>query len=85
MCFTHTVYIFLFIYFCHIFVVPAPRAEENSKAAELASSLNQMDKDLAQVEMDILSSLRAPLNRTDPVTDLAKRLKEQEVRHALDI
>lgn len=58
--------------------VPAPRAEENSKAVELASRLNQMDKDLAQVEMDTLSSLRAPLNRTDPATDLAKRLKEQE-------
>uniref|UniRef100_A0A8C1EQ72 Envoplakin a n=1 Tax=Cyprinus carpio carpio TaxID=630221 RepID=A0A8C1EQ72_CYPCA len=53
-------------------------AEENSKAVELASRLNQMDKDLAQVEMDTLSSLRAPLNRTDPATDLAKRLKEQE-------
>ncbi|XP_016377128.1 envoplakin a [Sinocyclocheilus rhinocerous] len=58
--------------------VPAPRAEENSKAVELASRLNQMDKDLAQVEMDTLSSLRAPLNRTDPATDLAKRLTEQE-------
>ncbi|KAK2889068.1 hypothetical protein Q8A67_014443 [Cirrhinus molitorella] len=58
--------------------VPAPRAEENSKAVELASRLNQMDKDLAQVETDTLSSLRAPLNRTDPATDLAKRLKEQE-------
>uniref|UniRef100_A0A671L881 Uncharacterized protein n=1 Tax=Sinocyclocheilus anshuiensis TaxID=1608454 RepID=A0A671L881_9TELE len=58
--------------------VPAPRAEENSKAVELASRLNQMDKDLAEVEMDTLSSLRAPLNRTDPATDLAKRLTEQE-------
>uniref|UniRef100_A0A8C1NYW4 Envoplakin a n=1 Tax=Cyprinus carpio TaxID=7962 RepID=A0A8C1NYW4_CYPCA len=57
-------------------------AEENSKAVELASRLNQMDKDLAQVEMDTLSSLRAPLNRTDPATDLAKRLKEQEL-HSL--
>uniref|UniRef100_A0A671L8R9 Uncharacterized protein n=1 Tax=Sinocyclocheilus anshuiensis TaxID=1608454 RepID=A0A671L8R9_9TELE len=53
-------------------------AEENSKAVELASRLNQMDKDLAEVEMDTLSSLRAPLNRTDPATDLAKRLTEQE-------
>ncbi|XP_043097600.1 envoplakin a [Puntigrus tetrazona] len=58
--------------------VPAPRAEENSKAAELASRLNKMDKDLAQVEKDTLSSLRAPLNRTDPATDLNKRLQEQE-------
>ncbi|KAK9973164.1 hypothetical protein ABG768_023907 [Culter alburnus] len=58
--------------------VPAPRAEENSKAVELASRLNQIDKDLAQVEMNTLSSLRAPLNRTDPATDLTKRLKEQE-------
>ncbi|KAK7144567.1 hypothetical protein R3I94_010857 [Phoxinus phoxinus] len=58
--------------------VPAPRAEENSKAVELASRLNQIDKDLAQAEVDTLSSLRAPLNRTDPTTDLAKRLKEQE-------
>ncbi|XP_073707638.1 envoplakin a [Garra rufa] len=58
--------------------VPAPRAEENSKAVEVASRLNQMDKELAQVEMATLSSLRAPLNRTDPATDLAKRLQEQE-------
>ncbi|XP_016101240.1 envoplakin a isoform X1 [Sinocyclocheilus grahami] len=58
--------------------VPAPRAEENSKAVELDSRLNQMDKDLAEVEMDTLRSLRAPLNRTDPATDLAKRLTAQE-------
>uniref|UniRef100_A0A672L6C0 Uncharacterized protein n=1 Tax=Sinocyclocheilus grahami TaxID=75366 RepID=A0A672L6C0_SINGR len=70
--------IVIYIYICHIFVVPAPRAEENSKAVELDSRLNQMDKDLAEVEMDTLRSLRAPLNRTDPATDLAKRLTAQE-------
>lgn len=58
--------------------VPAPRAEENPKAVVLANHLNQMDKDLAQVEMDTLNCLRSPLNRTDPATDLAKRLQEQE-------
>jgi len=68
-----------------VVVVPAPRAEENSKAVELASRLNQIDKDLAQAELDTLSSLRAPLNHTDPATDLAKRLKEQEVRNTFDI
>ncbi|XP_056315758.1 envoplakin a [Danio aesculapii] len=58
--------------------VPAPRAEENPKAAVLANRLNQMDKDLGKVEMDTLNCLRSPLNRTDPATDLAKRLQEQE-------
>ncbi|XP_051996354.1 envoplakin a [Xyrauchen texanus] len=58
--------------------VLAPRAEDNPRAVELAGRLNQMDKNLAQAEKDTLSSLRAPLNRTDPATDLTNRLKEQE-------
>lgn len=57
---------------------PAPRADENPKALELAGHLNQLDKDLAQAEKNTLSSLRAPLNRTDPATDLTNRLNEQE-------
>lgn len=62
-----------------VILVPVPRADENPKAIELAGRLNQLDKDLAQAEKNTLNSLRAPLNRTDPATDLTNRLKEQEV------
>lgn len=63
-----------------VILVPAPRADDNPKALELSGRLNQLDKDLAQAEKNTLSSLRAPLNRSDPATDLTNRLKEQEVR-----
>ncbi|KAG7265603.1 hypothetical protein CRUP_005948 [Coryphaenoides rupestris] len=47
-------------------------------AVALADQLDKLDSDLAQTEQDILSRLRAPLDRNDSAGDLAKRLKEQE-------
>ncbi|KPP79310.1 envoplakin-like [Scleropages formosus] len=51
---------------------------ENPKAQEAASRLNKLDKDLAQTKQDMLKRMRAPLDRSDPVGDLANRLKQQE-------
>lgn len=51
----------------------------NPKAVALESKLDKLDGDLAQAEQDILSRLRAPLDRNDPAADMANRLKEQEV------
>lgn len=50
------------------------------KVAALAQQLDQLDNDLDSAEENMLSRLRAPLSRDDPAGDLAKRLKEQEVR-----
>ena len=50
------------------------------KAAALAQQLDKLDEDLASAEESMLSRLRAPLSRSDPTGDLAKRLREQEVR-----
>ncbi|XP_036426038.1 envoplakin a [Colossoma macropomum] len=58
--------------------VPVSKAPENPKTAELAGRLDQLDKDLAKAEQDILNRMRAPLDRSDPAKDLANRLKEQE-------
>ncbi|XP_063052355.1 envoplakin a isoform X2 [Engraulis encrasicolus] len=57
---------------------PVSAAPENPKALELAGRLSDLDKDLAQAEEDILSRLRAPLDRTDSAKDLDSRLKEQQ-------
>ncbi|XP_036392249.1 envoplakin a [Megalops cyprinoides] len=57
---------------------PVSAAPENPKSKEIASQLDKLDADLAQTQQNILSLLRAPLNRSDPAGDLAKRLKEQE-------
>lgn len=46
----------------------------------LAQQLDQLDNDLARAEENMLSRMRAPLSRSDPAADLAKRLQEQEVR-----
>ncbi|XP_041958967.1 envoplakin a isoform X1 [Alosa sapidissima] len=57
---------------------PVSAAPENPKALQLASALNELDKDLAQAKEDVLGRLRTPLDRTDAAQDLASRLKEQE-------
>lgn len=57
-----------------------PSAALDPKVASLALQLEKLDEDLAKEEESILNRLRAPLSRTDPAGDLAKRLKEQEVR-----
>ncbi|XP_034747808.1 envoplakin a [Etheostoma cragini] len=57
---------------------PVSSAPLDPKAAALAQQLDNLDRDLASAEKNLLSRLRAPLSRTDPAEDLAKRLREQE-------
>ncbi len=59
---------------------PASPAPLDPKAAALAQQLDKLDNELASTEESMLSRLRAPLSRTDPAGDLARRLREQEVR-----
>lgn len=66
--------------FCFFHSAPVSSAPADPKAAALAQQLEQLDADLANTEQSMLSSLRAPVNRSDPTGDLAKKLKEQEVR-----
>lgn len=47
--------------------------------AALTQKLDNLDNDLATAEESMLSRMRSPLSRTDPATDLANRLREQEV------
>lgn len=65
-----------------MFVSPAPLAKslDDPKATELSGRLNQLDKDLALAEQDILNRMRAPLDNSNPSSDLTSRLKKQEVR-----
>ncbi|KPP77263.1 envoplakin-like [Scleropages formosus] len=57
--------------------VPVSTTFDDSKAGGLASKLDRVDSDLTQVKRDILSRLRAPLDRKDPVCDLIERLEKQ--------
>ncbi|XP_029293558.1 envoplakin a [Cottoperca gobio] len=57
---------------------PVSSAPLDPKVAALAQQLDQLDSDLASSEESMLSRLRAPLSRSDPAGDLAKRLREQE-------
>uniref|UniRef100_A0A4W6F090 Envoplakin a n=1 Tax=Lates calcarifer TaxID=8187 RepID=A0A4W6F090_LATCA len=57
---------------------PVSSAPLDPKVTALAQQLDQLDNDLASAEESMLSRLRAPLSRTDPAGDLAKRLREQE-------
>ncbi|XP_038822635.1 envoplakin-like [Salvelinus namaycush] len=50
----------------------------NPKAKAVAGQLDKLDEDLVKAKQGMLSRLRAPLDRSDPTTDLANRLKEQE-------
>ncbi|KAM9314217.1 envoplakin a [Pholidichthys leucotaenia] len=58
--------------------VPVSSTPVDPKITSLAQELDQMDKDLASAEQSMLNSLRAPLNQSDPASDLAQRLMEQE-------
>ncbi|XP_028260646.1 envoplakin a [Parambassis ranga] len=58
--------------------VPVSSAPLDPKVTALAQQLDQLDNDLVNAEESMLSRLRAPLSRTDPAGDLAKRLREQE-------
>lgn len=45
----------------------------------VTQQLDSLDQDLARTEQSMQSRLRSPLSRTDPVSDLLNRLKEQKV------
>ncbi|XP_041735464.1 envoplakin-like [Coregonus clupeaformis] len=57
---------------------PVASSPEDPKTTVLASQLDKISKNLDHSEKDILSRLRAPLDRSDPTRDLANRLKEHE-------
>ncbi|KAM6941697.1 envoplakin-like [Lycodopsis pacificus] len=57
---------------------PVSSAPLDPKFKALSQQLDKLDGDLASTEESMLSRLRAPLNRSDPAGDLAKRLREQE-------
>ncbi|XP_044199876.1 envoplakin a [Thunnus albacares] len=57
---------------------PVSSAPPDPKVAAVAQELDKLDNDLVDAEEAMLNRLRAPLSRTDPTGDLAKRLKEQE-------
>ncbi|KAM4751055.1 envoplakin-like [Anableps anableps] len=57
---------------------PVSSAPPDPKVAALAQQLDQLDSDLADTEQGMLSRLRTPASHTDPVGDLAKKLREQE-------
>lgn len=66
---------------CLLFPPPAPvsAASLDPKALALTQQLDSLERDLARTEEAMLSRLRSPLSRTDPASDLAGRLREQEV------
>nr|XP_040041908.1 LOW QUALITY PROTEIN: envoplakin a [Gasterosteus aculeatus aculeatus] len=57
---------------------PVSAAPLDPKVKALSQQLNNLDGDLTSAEESMLSRLRAPLSRSDPAGDLAKRLREQE-------
>uniref|UniRef100_A0A8C8IL94 Envoplakin n=1 Tax=Oncorhynchus tshawytscha TaxID=74940 RepID=A0A8C8IL94_ONCTS len=57
---------------------PVANAPVDPKTTVLASQLDKISKNLDNSEKDILSRLRAPLDRSDPTCDLVNRLKEHE-------
>ncbi|XP_056228574.1 envoplakin a [Seriola aureovittata] len=57
---------------------PVSSAPLDPKIRALGQQLDKLDSDLASAEESMLSRLRAPLSRTDPAGDLAKRLRDQE-------
>ncbi|XP_041640433.1 envoplakin a [Cheilinus undulatus] len=57
---------------------PPSSVPPDPKTTALAQQLDKLDDDLANAEESMLSRMRAPLSRSDPAGDLAKRLREQE-------
>lgn len=58
---------------------PVSSASLSPKAAALTQQLDRLEQDLASTEEGMLRRLRSPLSRSDPASDLAARLREQEV------
>uniref|UniRef100_A0A3B5B1W9 Envoplakin n=1 Tax=Stegastes partitus TaxID=144197 RepID=A0A3B5B1W9_9TELE len=63
---------------------PVSSGPVDPKVTALSQQLDKLDDDLVNAEESMLSRLRAPLSRSDPAGDLAKRLKEQEALKALE-
>uniref|UniRef100_A0A3P8ZS99 Desmoplakin SH3 domain-containing protein n=1 Tax=Esox lucius TaxID=8010 RepID=A0A3P8ZS99_ESOLU len=59
-------------------VTPVAGAPEDPKTTVLDSQLDKISKDLDRSVNDILSRLRTPLPRGDPISDLGNRIKEHE-------
>ncbi|KAF0037588.1 hypothetical protein F2P81_010462 [Scophthalmus maximus] len=57
---------------------PVSSAPLDPKVAALTQQLDKLDNDLISAEESMMSRLRAPVSRSDPEGDLAKRLREQE-------
>uniref|UniRef100_A0A3P8ZRJ6 Desmoplakin SH3 domain-containing protein n=1 Tax=Esox lucius TaxID=8010 RepID=A0A3P8ZRJ6_ESOLU len=57
---------------------PVAGAPEDPKTTVLDSQLDKISKDLDRSVNDILSRLRTPLPRGDPISDLGNRIKEHE-------
>ncbi|KAM9770016.1 envoplakin a [Menidia menidia] len=57
---------------------PVSSSPPDPKVAALAQQLDKLDSDLTNTEEKMLSRLRTPLSRTDPIEDLAKRMNEQQ-------
>ncbi|KAM6403301.1 envoplakin-like [Rhynochetos jubatus] len=55
-----------------------PPVQDDPQADQLLSSLDRVGKDLVQVEKEVLSRVRSPVNYSDPMDDLARRIKHQQ-------
>lgn len=54
-------------------------ASDDSQAGQLLNKLDNLSGDLVQVEKDVFNRVRSPVNHSDPIEDLTKRIKDQEV------
>lgn len=64
-----------------VFLSPAPAgsAPADPQAQKLLSQMTQLDGDLGQVERQVLSWARSPLNDSSPLKDLEGRIQSCEV------
>ncbi|PIO24598.1 hypothetical protein AB205_0043830, partial [Aquarana catesbeiana] len=51
---------------------------EDPQATQILNKLNKIHGDLQDTEQEILTRVRAPVNRSSPSQDLTRRLKDQE-------
>ncbi|KAH0629515.1 hypothetical protein JD844_011620 [Phrynosoma platyrhinos] len=54
--------------------------QDDSQADQLLHKLEKIDSGLGQVKKETYSRLRTPLNHSDPIEDLTKRIRDQEAR-----
>uniref|UniRef100_A0A8C3Y1S8 Envoplakin n=1 Tax=Catharus ustulatus TaxID=91951 RepID=A0A8C3Y1S8_CATUS len=55
-----------------------PAVQDDPQADRLLSSLDRVGKDLVQVEKEVLTRVRSPVNYSDPTDDLGRRIKQQQ-------